>query len=248
VSGPRVLVVRSGANPFARMGVLLGIEVVERLSHSIAPVDVPLTAFDRRADFTVFTSQVTVERLLSGGELEVRLRAAARAGRVVAVGSATAEALRRHGLAPAIVGGGSGDATVEALESQLDGCHVLLPCAEDASPELPDALRSRVATVTCVVVYRKIPIPADADLARQIVDRPFAAFCATSPSAARWLFAGLPDAAADRLRRTQAVVLGRYTRRYLESHGVERIAEAEEARFESAARLLEELATASAEP
>jgi uroporphyrinogen-III synthase len=46
----------------------------------------------------------------------------------------------------------------------------------------------------------------------------------------------------------QAVVLGRYTRRYLETHGVERIAETESARFESAARLLSELATASAGP
>ena len=248
MSEPRVLVVRSGANPFARVGELPGIEVVERLSHSIAPVDAPVSAFDRPADFMVFTSQVTVERLLSGGELEARVRAAAGRGRVVAVGSSTAEALRRHGLVPAIVGGGSGDSTIEALESQLDGCHVLLPCAEDATPELPDALRSRGATVTCVVVYRKVPVPPDADLARQIVDRPFAAFCATSPSAARWLFADLPETASARLRRTQAVVLGRYTRRYLETHGVERIAEAESARFESAARLLSELATASAGP
>ena len=248
MSQPRVLIVRSGANPFARVGELTGIEVVERASHSIEPVEVPPSAFDRPADLILFTSQVTVERLLSGGELEARLRAAASGGRVVAVGSATEAALRRHQLPPGIVAGGSGESILERLEARLEGRHVLLPCAEDATLELPDALRSRGATVTRVVVYRKVPAPPDTDLARQIVERPFAAFCASSPSAARWLFADLPEAARERLSQTQAVVLGRHTRRYLESQGVERVAQAEVARFEAAARLLEKLATAPPEP
>ena len=57
--GPRVLVVRSGANPFARLPTRTGLAIVERVSHSIAPLPVPPAVFERHADYVVFTSQVT---------------------------------------------------------------------------------------------------------------------------------------------------------------------------------------------
>lgn len=240
--GPRVLVVRSGANPFARLPAGSSLEIVERVSHSIEPLDVPPSAFERHADLTLFTSQVTVERVLSDDRLAPRLRAAAFGGRVVAVGGATESSLRRLGLPPDVVAKGSGESVLDHLPAGLEGVHVLFPCAEDATPELAAALTRRGAAVSKVPVYRKVPVPADEDLGRQIVQRPFTAFCVTSPSAATWLFRGLPVAAAERLKETPAVVLGRYTRRYLESHGVARIAVAEEPRFDAAARLLEKLA------
>ena len=87
-----------------------------------------------------------------------------------------------------------------------------------------------------------MPTPPDPELEREILTRPFTAFCVTSPSAATWLFAGLPLEAVQRLRATPAVVLGPYTRRYLESHGVARILVTDEARFDAAARMLETLA------
>jgi uroporphyrinogen-III synthase len=93
-----------------------------------------------------------------------------------------------------------------------------------------------------VVLYRKVPNPRDPGLEKEIVARPFAAFCTTSPSAATWLFEGLGEEAIRRLRGTPAVVLGRFTRRFLESHGVSRIEVTEEARFAEAVRLLETLA------
>jgi uroporphyrinogen-III synthase len=108
---------------------------------------------------------------------------------------------------------------------------------------MDEALRSRGAHVERVVVYRKVPVPADAGLSDQIEREPFAAFCTTSPSAARWLFGSVSDAALGRLRSTPAVVLGRFTRRYLESHGVETIHVSDSPRFDAAARLLERLAT-----
>jgi uroporphyrinogen-III synthase len=237
-----VLVVRSGANPFARLATVSGIEVVERASHSIQPLDVPLSTFDRPADLAIFTSQVTVERLLSDERLAPRLRGAVKGGRVVAVGRATEEALRRHGLPADILANGSGESILDRLPADLGGSHVLLPRAGDAAPDLPEALARRGADVTRVAVYRKVPAPPDEDLALQIVDHPFRAFCVTSPSAAAWLFAGLSHQAAQRLRDTPAVVLGRYTRRYLESHGIARISVAEEPRFDAAARILERLA------
>ena len=246
MSAPRVLVVRSGANPFARLTPTAGIEVVERASHTIVSLEPPSSAFDRPADLALFTSQVTVERLLSDPALAPRLRAAVAQARVVAVGRATEGALRRGGLPPDIVAAGSGESILDGLPGRLDGVHVLLPCAEDATPELAAALERRGAAVKRVPVYRKIPVPPDSELGLQIVDRPFQAFCVTSPSAATWLFAGLPEAAAQRLRETPAVVLGRYTRRYLESHGIVRIAVTDEPRFDAAARMLERLARETA--
>lgn len=251
-SGARVLIVRSGANPFARIlpraGLRLQLQIVERVSHAIEPLSPPRDAFDGKADLVLFTSQVTVERLLGDEALAPRLRALAEGARVVAAGTATEGALRRHGLDPGIVAKGGGESILECLPRHLEGLRVFLPCAEDGTPELPDALRRRGAVVTRVPVYRKVPSPPDPDLAREIVDRPFKAFCVTSPSAATWLFAGLPLEAAKRLRETPAVVLGPYTRRYLESHGIARIAVTDEARFDAAARLLETLAGADGAP
>lgn len=240
--GARVLVVRSGANPFARLTTRPGIQVVERVSHAIEPVAPPPAAFDRRADLAIFTSQVTVERLFSDAQLGPRVRQAVAPGRVVAVGPATEAALRRHGMTPDVIARGGAESILESLPRRLDGLHVLWPCAEDATVELFDGLRRRGASVSRVAVYRKVPTPPDRELAREIVDRPFDAFCVTSPSAATWLFAALPPEAAQRLRQTPAVVLGPYTRRYLESHGISRIAVTEDPRFEAAARTLESLA------
>jgi|GEM_PF-1439201 uroporphyrinogen-III synthase len=242
--GPRVLVVRSGANPFARLPTRTGLEIVERVSHSIGPLPVPSTVFDGHEDYVVFTSQVTVERLLGGADaaLAQAVRRVIAGAKLVAVGPATEGALRRHGLFPDVVARGGAESVLERLPKRLDGIQVLHPCAEDASPDLAEGLHRRGATVTRVPVYRKVPTPPDPELAREIVENPFRAFCVTSPSAATWLFHKLPADAARRLRETPAVVLGPYTRRYLESHGVEHIAVTDEARFDAAARLLEALA------
>ncbi len=83
----------------------------------------------------------------------------------------------------------------------------------------------------------------ETSLESEILKRPFAAICATSPAAARWLFDGLGAAAAERLRRTPAVALGAPTRRCLEELGVRRVETAAEPTFALAARMLEALAT-----
>jgi len=247
VTAPRVLVVRSGANPFAKLSVGSGVELVERSSHTIVPVAVPASALAHPSDLVIFSSQVAVERVLGGAALAEAVRGAAKGGRVVAVGEATAAALDRHGLPPQLVAGGSAEAILAALPHRLEGVSALLPCSDDGGVEIDEALRSRGARVSRVVVYRKVPVPADRALSDEIEREPFAAFCTTSPSAARWLFASVSEAAAARLRATPAVVLGRFTRRYLESHGVERIVVSDSPRFDVAARVLERLATGAAD-
>jgi uroporphyrinogen-III synthase len=248
VSAPRVLVVRSGANPFARLAVGSAIELVERSSHTIVPVAVPASALAQPADLVIFTSQVSVERVLGDAPLADAVRAALRGGgRVVAVGEATAASLAAHGMPGSLVAGGSAESILASLPRHLEEVSVLLPCGDDGAIEMAEALRSRGARVSRVVVYKKVPVPADPRLSDDIERAPFAAFCTTSPSAARWLFGSVSDAAADRLRETPAVVLGRFTRRYLESHGVTHIAVADEPRFDAVARLLERLATGTAD-
>lgn len=243
---PRVLVVRSGMNPFAAAGHSALVEIVEKVSHAIQPIDPPEELFEGPFDLAVFTSQIAVERVAADpGRLEA-LRRGTAGGRIAAVGEATAEALSASGIPCPLTARGSAESVLEMLPRTLDGWRVLLPCGEDASEELPEGLRQRGAQGIRAVLYRKVALPRDEGLSAEILERPFAAFCATSPSAARWLFDGLPEAAADRLRETAAVVLGRFTRRFLESHGVRHLEVTGEQRFAAAVELLEQLATAPA--
>jgi uroporphyrinogen-III synthase len=247
MSLPRALVVRSGMNPFAPMAESPRIEIVEMSSHTIEPVAAPPEALAGPYNLAVFTSQIAVDGIAGNSALLEAFRRETAGGRVAAVGAVTGEALDRRGIPVTMTASGSAEGILDLLPRVLDGWRVLLPCGEDASQELPEGLRYRGAHVDCVVVYRKVPRPHDVKLAREILERPFAAFCTTSPSAARWLFESLPQAAADRLRATPAVVLGRFTRRFLESHGVSHIETTEEQRFSAAVRLLEKLALSTAE-
>jgi uroporphyrinogen-III synthase len=234
-----VLVVRSGSKPFPP---LAGITMRELISHTMTPVSPLPEAFDGSPDFVVFTSQPAVARVAG----EPRLARVLAASRVAAIGESTANALRRIGVEPAIVASGSAESLLEVLPEKLDGQRVLFPCAEDAGPALSQSLANRGAKVERVVVYRKEPCRLDPGLSEELLERPVAAFCATAPSAASWLFAGLSQGAARLLRTTPAVALGPATRRRLESLGVSAVRVAEPATFESAARLLGTLAAATA--
>ncbi|HEY1433816.1 MAG TPA: uroporphyrinogen-III synthase [Thermoanaerobaculia bacterium] len=241
---PRALVVRSGARSLLDAAPPLRVEIVERVSHTIAMVPAAAEALEFRADLAIFTSQVAVAMGL-GGANGALLRPALAAARIVAVGTATAAALREAGVVPEIVGGGSADSLLAALPARLAGVGVLFPCGEDASPALDAALRRRGAAVSRCVVYRKTPKPPDAALGAELVERPFAAFGTTSPAAARWLFEQAGPEALERLRETPAMALGPSTRAFLAERGVRRIEVAGDARFESALRLLEALATSA---
>jgi uroporphyrinogen-III synthase len=238
---PRVLVVRSGANPFVHLAPSARVEIVEKVSHTIEPVQ-PAGVIECPCDLVIFTSQVAVERAFGDPALSARFREAVAGARLIAVGPVTSEALVGRGLRVDLVAKGSAESVLEQLPDRLTGQRVLLPCGEDAAAELPERLRARGARATRLVLYRKIPTPPDPALAREILERPFAAFCATSPSAGSWLFTGVGEAAAAKLRATPAVVLGRFTRRLLESHGVRRIEVTGEARFSEAVAALEHLA------
>jgi uroporphyrinogen-III synthase len=223
----RVLVVRSGTRPFGPAGP--GVEVVERVSHAVAAVVPAPELFARPADLTIFTSRTAVDCLggvwIPGGE-------------IAAVGPATAEALRARGALPTLVAGGSVASLLDRLPAGLTGRAVLWPCGEDAGTELEEGLRARGAELRRVTVYRKVANSADPALEEEISDRPFAAFCATSPSAARWLFDQLSEGPRAILRDTPAVALGPATLRALRAAGVEAIAVTGEASFPATAQIL----------
>jgi uroporphyrinogen-III synthase len=237
----RVLVVRSGPDPFAPVDPAK-LQVVERVSHKVESLEIDHRGIPARADLAVFSSRIAVDRALAdpGSTLA---RCVGSAEQVFAVGSSTEAALRAKGIAKASAGGGSAQALLAALPDRLEGRTVIFPCGADSLAELPEGLRARGARVIPIVLYRKVPNPADPSLAQEILERPFAAFCATAPSAAQWLFEGLGPAAEERLRATPAVVLGMSTLRWLDARGVSRIEVAPEASFPAAALRLEALAT-----
>ena len=239
---PKVLVVRSGGRPFFSGEGPPALEVRERVSHAIVPCLKGESALDSGADMAIFTSQIAVDRLLGDPDLAKRLKTTIASGEIAAVGTATAATLARYGMPAREIGDGSARSLLDRLSADLSGQRILLPRGEDASTALEDELRRRGAAVEPVVLYRKVPRPRDADLAVEIVREPFAAFCVTATSAARWLFEDVGPNARERLRATPAVALGPSTRRFLVGEGVSRVEVPHPVDFAEAARLLESLA------
>ena len=238
---PRVLVVRSGEKPFLEAAGESRVEVVERITHDVVAVEPDARSLEGPFDLTLFTSRSAVTHGLEGGS-GIALRSIVVGARRGAVGEATAAALRAAGLAPEFVAAGSAEALLAVLPVRLDGVRVLLPCGEDASPVLPEGLARRGARVWRCVVYRKVARPSDAALTAELLGSGFAAFCATSPAAARWLLDSAGPAGAPSLRGIPAVVLGNATGAFLRRRGVEQVEFAAKPRFSDALALLEALA------
>lgn len=239
---PRLLVVRSGERPFSEWGEKTAAEVVERESHVVETAAVRVDALKPPFDLAVFTSQVAVERLLAEGELGKAFQSGLPGGRVAAVGPGTAGALRRRGVEPGLVGESSAESILAGLPESLKDWRVIWPCGEDASDALSQELSKRGASVEKLVLYRKRPRPADAELGRSILERPLAAFCITSPAAAEWLLAGIEPKAIGALQAVPAVVLGPSSRRFLEGRGFTDVRTCSPPTYAGAAAMLARLA------
>jgi uroporphyrinogen III methyltransferase/synthase len=109
--------------------------------------------------------------------------------RVAAIGPATAERLRTHGvLADCQPPTYTGAALVDALAAtgSLRGLRVLLPRAAEAPPTVPDGLEKLGATVTVVPAYSTaIATDADPDLVRRFEAGSVDAVTFTSSSTVR---------------------------------------------------------------
>jgi uroporphyrinogen-III synthase len=131
---------------------------------------------------------------------------------------------------------------LQKLPRNLSNTRVLLPRGEDANPELERELADRGAEVVSLVLYRKVALPYDRELDQSIATASLVAFCATSPSAARWLFGGAGEKAQEYLRRTPAIALGRATRGTIAASRVSRVEIAQPPTFERVARIAAGLA------
>jgi uroporphyrinogen-III synthase len=240
MSPPSVLVVRSGPRPF---GSVYGAELLEYVSHTIEPLAPDPADWSGAFDTVVVTSQTAVEQIVRDAARADALRSILETASLVAVGEATAELLQLQGFSPDRVASGSARSILESLAESAAGRSVLWPSGEEASLDLVTLLRERGASVRRIVLYRKKSAAQGPGLSAEVLARRPAAFCATSPAAAEWLFDGLVREAAEHLRTTPAVALGNATLERLAALGVESVRVAPEARFRSAGTLLVRLAT-----
>ncbi|HEY3410559.1 MAG TPA: uroporphyrinogen-III synthase [Propionicimonas sp.] len=141
------------------------------------------------SDWLVVTSAKTVTLLgQQGFDLASRL---AEGTRVAAVGPATAAVLRAAGISVDLVANPGGGAALVSAFPRGPG-HILLPGAEQSSPEPAAGLRSLGWTVRLVPVYRTVVAPQPPDVLMDWAD--FDALVVTAGSVARAAFeaAGLP--------------------------------------------------------
>jgi uroporphyrinogen III methyltransferase/synthase len=181
---------REQAGTFTRLLEAAGAEVLEAPSiafeppASWAPLDEALARLDSYA-WVLFTSangvRAFAERLGARG-LDWR---ALGAGRLAAIGPATAEVLAGYGMrADRVAEEFTAEGLLAALRDEpVAGKRLLLPRAEVARETLPEELRRRGATVDVVPVYRTIPdLGAAAALRKALQERRVAAVTFTSSS------------------------------------------------------------------
>ena len=161
--GQTILVTRPAhqAKPFSGHLAQLGANVIESPAVEIAPphdwelLDAALARLGEY-DWVAFTSANGVAAVFD------RLAALGRDGRafgqarIAAIGQATADALRDRAILPDLVPATFTTAALgEALSQEdLDGCIVLLPRADQATPQLAAALCNAGADVEEIVAYR----------------------------------------------------------------------------------------------
>jgi len=168
LAGRRVIVTRARAQVSELADRLqeLGAEVVQLPVITIAdPQDAGVALRDAAArvstyDWVVVSSANAVQRLAA----ELRDARAWGAARIAAVGSATAAALREHGLVADLV---PERFVAEGLAEVFpEGAgRVLIPRAQVARDVLPDVLRAKGWTVDVVDAYRTVPAqPTEAEV------------------------------------------------------------------------------------
>ena len=233
--GKRVLLTRPAAQaaPMARALRDAGAQPLIIPAIRIAPPDDPaalthavVAAGDY--DWVVFTSANGVDAFFA--ELAAERADARRLGgvRVAAIGPATAERLREHGVrADEVPAEYRGEAVAEAIlahhDGHMHGLSVLLPRAAVARDALPDALRRAGARVDVVPAYRTLPLEA-ADAARlrtaiEVGEADVITF--TSSSTVEHTVGALGSEAAALLSRLTVASIGPITSETAGRHGLQ---------------------------
>jgi uroporphyrinogen III methyltransferase/synthase len=145
--------------------------------------------------------------------------------RMAAVGGATAEALKKHGvIADLVPERSTAEGLLELLaEDDLNGVRILLAVAANARPVLGAGLRDRGATVTEVAYYDTIAEELDDEAAAAITEADFITFA--SGSAVHSLAKSLGG--TDDIVSANLISIGPNTTEAMLEHGLEATAEAE---------------------
>jgi uroporphyrinogen III methyltransferase/synthase len=241
LAGRTIVVTRPRGRSASLAGALrrLGAEVIEAPAIAIeppadfAPLDSALSRLSTY-DWILFTSAHGVEAFFDRLK-EIRPEERLSTQRVAAVGPATAESLRDHGLAADLVPGKFvAEEVFRALRSRDNVAErrFLFPAADIAREALPELLRGAGASVEVVVAYRTVPAAGDVMsrmsslVARGEVD--LVTF--TSASTARSFFSQVEARTLG--GRTQAASIGPRTSAALRHLGVTPVVEAEESTTE----------------
>lgn len=235
--GQRILVTRPREQSAELVGALLGAgaEVIEAPTLEIvspeehAAVDRALLALNTY-DWLVLTSVNGVEMMWRRIEALGRDARLLGSVHVAAVGTATAEALRAHGIRADLVPPDAiGEALAEALIQQgVGGKRILLLRGDLARTQLAEALQAAGATCDDLVIYRTVPpatLPADALERLDAGEIDWITF--TSPSSFQNLLALLGDARRERVRRILLASIGPVTSRAIREAGFTVAAEAD---------------------
>ncbi|NTW28753.1 MAG: uroporphyrinogen-III synthase [Coriobacteriia bacterium] len=207
-----------------------------------APVDRAI-AEPGAFDWIVFSSANGVDALLARMHA-LGMEPTALSGRpkLAAVGSATAERMREHGLEVALVPDDfRAEGLVEAfcsLVAERAGARmrVLVARALEAREVLPEALREMGCEVDVVSTYRTVPVPPDAAVIARLQGGTVDAVTLTSGAIARRLVSVLAEEGFDVaavLGDTLVATIGPVTTDALRELGCEVDAEAREATVES---------------
>ena len=230
--GRRILVTRSRtqASAFTRRLEALGAQVVEVPTIDIAPpesfdaLDASLNALDGFS-WVVFTSangvEAFFERLRRRTAPPHDARALAHA-RIAAIGPATADALRAHGIeADAVPHEYRAEAVFDAMrERGLDADDaVLIPRAQVAREALPEMLAGIGCAVTVAPAYRTVVPGTSADAAKAALADGVDAVTFTSSSTAENLVALLGEDAPALLADARLFSIGPITTATLERLG-----------------------------
>ena len=179
--GKRILVTRARAQASALTEKLtaLGASCIETPVIRITPPADNYAALDHAIGelhsyhWVIFTSVNGVEHFfarLAHAEKDTRALGYAK---VAAIGSATAEALRAHGIhADLVPKEFRAEAVVDALKDILPPrAHILLSRAQEARDVLPESLRAHGAAVDVVAAYETVPeLDGGAELAARLTN------------------------------------------------------------------------------
>ncbi len=181
-------------------------------------------ALDRLEGYrwVVFTSANGVRFFLKGLAERGKDLRALHGTRVAVIGPATAEKLRRHGIAADLVPETFiSEGILEAFRGiDLAGARVLLPRAKEARDVLPEGLAARGAAVDVVPVYRTVRADTDRSVLEGEIEKGRVdVLTFTSPSTVKHFFAIMGEGFAVP-RGVRVACIGPVTAAALEKRGV----------------------------